>query len=164
MADRPDLPVSAFDFDLPEDLIALRPVRPRRSARMLHAEGGALVDRVMADLPTVLRAGDVLVFNDTRVLPVQLSGERRRDESVVAVSATLIERLDAGRWRAFAKPGRRLKPGDRIRFDDALSAELEAKNDNGTLDLAFDAQGPSLDTAIVRIGAMPLPPYIAHDS
>ena len=162
MMDRPDLPVAAFDFDLPEDLIALRPVRPRRAARMLHAEGGTLADRTMADLPDVLRPGDLLVFNDTRVLPVQLSGVRERDGNSVSVDATLIERLDAGRWRAFAKPGRRLKPGDQVTFGDTLSAEVQAKREDGTLDLAFDREGEALDSAIADIGAMPLPPYIAQ--
>ncbi len=162
MTDRPDLPVDAFDFDLPEDLIALRPVRPRRAARMLHAEGGTLTDRTMADLPAILRPGDLLVFNDTRVLPVQLSGARARDNSSVTIDATLIERLDAARWRAFARPGRRLKPGDRITFGDALSAEVQAKREDGTLDLAFDRVGAALDEAIALVGAMPLPPYIAQ--
>jgi len=162
MMDRPDLPVDAFDFDLPEDLIALRPVRPRRAARMLHAEGGAVADRTMADLPDVLRSGDLLVFNDTRVLPVQLSGARERDGNSVAIEATLVERLDTGRWRAFAKPGRRLKPGDQVTFGERLSAEVQAKREDGTLDLAFDREGVALDTAIATIGAMPLPPYIAQ--
>lgn len=162
MADQPDWPVSAFDFDLPEELIALRPVRPRRAARMLHVEGGVLADRNMTDLPDVLRPGDLLVFNDTRVLPVQLSGSRTRDENTVAVDATLIERLDASRWRAFAKPGRRLKRDDRIVFGDSLEARVESKGDDGTLDLAFGLAGPRLDTAIAQIGAMPLPPYIAQ--
>ncbi len=162
MMDRPDLPVAAFDFDLPEDLIALRPVRPRRAARMLHAEGGTLTDRTMADLPDVLRPGDLLVFNDTRVLPVQLSGSRIRDGNSVAIDATLIERLDAGRWRAFAKPGRRLKIGDTVTFGEALSAEVQSKREDGTLDLAFDKDGAGLDTEIAMIGVMPLPPYIAQ--
>lgn len=164
-ADRPDLPVSAFDFHLPEDLIALRPVRPRRSARMLHAEGGTLADRTMADLPGVLRPGDLLVFNDTRVLPVQLSGTRARDGNTVAIDATLIERRDAARWRAFAKPGRRLRTGETVRFGadaGAVEARVEAKNDDGTVDLVFGIGGAALDTAIARIGAMPLPPYIAQ--
>lgn len=156
------MPVDAFDFDLPEDLIALRPVQPKRAARMLHAEGGALTDRRMEDLPSVLRPGDVLVFNDTRVLPVQLSGTRMRAESVVAVSATLIERIDPARWRAFAKPGRRLKPGDRVDFSDGLAAQIEAKAEDGTLVFAFERVGPALDAAIAEIGAMPLPPYIAQ--
>lgn len=162
MADRPDLPVSAFDFDLPEDLIALRPVRPRRSAKMLHAENGVLADRHMADLPQVLRPGDVLVFNDTRVLPVQLSGIRHRDGHSVAIDATLIERLDGSRWRAFAKPGRRLKAGDAILFGDLLQAVVETKADDGTIVFAFAVAGAALDTAIAEIGAMPLPPYIAQ--
>ena len=162
MADRPDLPVSDFDFDLPEDLIALRPVRPRRAARMLHAECGRIADRGMADLPRVLRPGDMLVFNDTRVLPVQLAGRRERDGGAVAIDATLIERLDADAWRAFAKPGRRLKPGDRLVFGDTLEAEVRAKNDDGTLELAFARSGEALDAAIAGIGAMPLPPYIAR--
>jgi len=159
---RPDLPVSAFDFHLPEDLIALRPVRPRRSARMLHAEGGVLADRSMADLPVVLRPGDLLVFNDTRVLPVQLSGTRRRDGNDVAIDATLIERLNATRWRAFARPGRRLKVGESVRFAEDVVGRVEAKNEDGTLDLAFEQEGMALDAAIARIGSMPLPPYIAQ--
>jgi len=162
MAEQPDLPVSAFDFDLPDSLIALRPVRPRRSARMLHAEGGVLADRIMGDLPSVLRAGDVLVFNDTRVLPVQLSGRRERDGSIVAIEATLIERIDSACWRAFAKPGRRLKPGDRVEFGEDLAATIRTKNDDGTVEIEFALHDTALDDAIARIGAMPLPPYIAQ--
>ena len=158
---RPDLPVSDFDFDLPEESIALRPVRPRRAARMLHAENGAIADRSMADLPSVLREGDVLVFNDTRVLPVQLSGQRIRADSAVNVDATLIERIDAGTWRAFAKPGRRLKQGDTLVFSDALDAEIVSKGDDGTLILRFSIDGATLDETVASIGAMPLPPYIA---
>ncbi len=158
---RPDLPVDAFDFDLPDALIALRPVRPRRSARMLHVEGGAIADRSMADLPSVLREGDVLVFNDTRVLPVQLRGSRIRGDSVVQVDATLIERVAGDTWRAFAKPGKRLKPGDTVVFGDSVAAEVVSKGEDGTVVLRFALDGPTLDTAIAEIGAMPLPPYIA---
>ncbi len=128
---------------------------------MLYAEGGALADKTMADLPSVLREGDVLVFNDTRVLPVQLSGTRTRGDSTVNVEATLIERLDSGSWRAFAKPGRRLKLGDVILFGETLAAEIVSKGDDGTLALRFSVDGAVLDAEVAQIGAMPLPPYIA---
>src|SRR5579862_5520064 len=104
--------LSDFDFDLPEDRIALRPARPRDAARLLEVrpEGG-LEDRIVRDLPGLLRPGDALVFNDTRVIPARLKGIRRREDGVVAVEATLHQRLSPSRWTAFAKPGRRLREG-----------------------------------------------------
>lgn len=163
--------VGAFDFELPEELIALRPARPRDSARLLHmrAEGG-LDDRLVRDAPSLLRAGDLLVFNDTRVIPARLYGTRLREASSVAVEATLIRRLSPSRWSALAKPGKRLSVGDRIRFGEsadracllgALDAIIEAKGEEGEITLAFDLAGPMLDEAIAVAGAMPLPPYIA---
>lgn len=163
--------VDLFDFELPEELIALRPARPRESARLLHvpAQGG-FEDRIVRDAPALFRPGDLLVFNDTRVIPARLSGERTRDDSNVHVEATLIERTSASNWVALAKPGKRLREGDRIRFgtlDDcacllgALDATVQAKGEDGAITLAFDLAGPDLDAAIAAAGAMPLPPYIA---
>ncbi len=160
-----------FDFDLPEARIALRPASPRDSARLLVVgKDGALADRQVRDLPGLLRPGDALVFNDTRVLAARLRGLRRRDEGVVAVEATLHRRLGASRWSAFARPGRRLAVGDRIVFGEAhdracllgtLEATVADKGDGGEVTLAFDLAGPDLDIAVAACGAMPLPPYIA---
>ncbi len=163
--------VDLFDFELPEELIALRPARPRESARLLHVPAaGAFEDRLVSAAPGLFREGDVLVFNDTRVIPARLSGVRVRDESSVAVEATLLRRLSPSSWSALAKPGKRLREGDRIRFgtlDDracllgALDATVSAKGEDGEIRLAFDLAGPDLDAAIAATGAMPLPPYIA---
>jgi S-adenosylmethionine:tRNA ribosyltransferase-isomerase len=160
-----------FDFNLPEERIALRPASPRDSARLLVvADDGALADRRVSDLPGLLRAGDALVFNDTRVIPARLRGLRRRYDGVVAVEATLHRRLSPSRWSAFAKPGRRLAPGDRVVFGEAgdracllsaLEATVVEKGEGGEVTLAFDLAGPDLDFAIAASGAMPLPPYIA---
>lgn len=161
--------LSDFDFDLPDDRIALRPAEPRDSARLLllPPEGGTL-DRTVRDLPAFLRPGDILVFNDTRVIPARLNGVRVREDSVVAVEATLHRRLSPSRWTALMKPGKRLKPGDRIRFGDTenplqsgLDATVEAKGEDGEVTLGFDLSGPALDAAIAEHGMMPLPPYIA---
>ena len=163
--------LSDFDFDLPEDRIALRPAEPRDSARLLvlPPEGGML-DRTVRELPSFLKAGDLLVFNDTRVIPARLNGVRVREESVVAVEATLHRRLSPSRWTAFMKPGKRLKPGDRIRFGEtqdracllgALDATVADKGEDGEVTLSFDLMGPDLDLAIAERGMMPLPPYIA---
>jgi S-adenosylmethionine:tRNA ribosyltransferase-isomerase len=150
-----------FDFDLPERLIALRPTSPRDAARLLVAGGdGALLDATVADLPGLLRPGDALVFNDTRVLAARLTGLRRRDEDVARIEATLHQRVSADRWTAFARPGKRLKVGDRVDFA-GLGATVEGKGDGGEVTLVFDAGGDALDRAIARVGVMPLPPYIA---
>ena len=163
--------VSDFDFDLPEDRIALRPAEPRDSARMLAVrQPEGLEDRRVCDLPQILRAGDVLVVNDTRVIPARLQGVRERDGSVVAVEATLHRRLSASRWTAFMKPGKRLKEGDRVRFGErtdracllgALDATVRRKGEDGEVELGFDLSGPDLDAAVAERGHMPLPPYIA---
>jgi S-adenosylmethionine:tRNA ribosyltransferase-isomerase len=155
--------LSDFDFDLPEGLIATRPAKPRSSARLLHAESGVLSDRRVSDLPLILRPGDVLVLNDTKVIPARLVGERRRMSSQGEVSArievTLLEPAADG-WRALAKPLRKLKEGEVIRFGDQLSAEV-IDIAAGELRLRFDAEGDAFDAALAQVGAMPLPPYIA---
>ena len=164
--------LSDFDFELPPERIALRPASPRDAARLLVVRPGeALEDRVVADLPELLSPGDMLVFNDTRVIPARLSGVRTREGGQeVAVEATLHKRLDPSRWTAFLKPGKRLRPGDRLRFGaredgvcllGTLDATLEAKGEGGEATLAFDLSGPILDEAIRETGVMPLPPYIA---
>lgn len=164
-----------FDFDLPEDRIALRPVEPRDSARLLVVRDGALEDRIIRDLPDFLLPGDALVFNDTRVIPARLSGVRQRpgpegETLTVEVEATLHHRDAPDVWSAFMKPGKRIKVGDRIRFgpmtDGAcdlgrLDATVDAKAEDGLVVLRFDLSGPALDDAIRDVGVMPLPPYIA---
>jgi S-adenosylmethionine:tRNA ribosyltransferase-isomerase len=160
-----------FDFHLPEDRIALRPANPRDAARLLVvAPGRPFVDRSVRDLPDELRRGDVLVLNDTRVIPARLKGERIREGSRVAVEATLHRRLAGHVWTAFMKPGKRLQPGDRVSFGEAhdracflgaLDATVREKREDGEVTLAFDLAGPDLDAAIAERGAMPLPPYIA---
>ncbi len=155
--------LSDFDFDLPEHLIATRPARPRSSARLLLAEGGAIADRRVSDLPQILRAGDLLVLNDTRVIPARLTGTRTRQtgqgEAVARIEVTLLEPAADG-WQALAKPLRKLREGEVIRFGDALSAEV-TRIDEGGLRLRFDATGEAFDAALNTVGAMPLPPYIA---
>ncbi|HYA73689.1 MAG TPA: tRNA preQ1(34) S-adenosylmethionine ribosyltransferase-isomerase QueA [Roseiarcus sp.] len=164
--------VDLFDFDLPPERIALTPASPREAARMLVvAPDGALEDRLVGDLPDFLRPGDALVVNDTRVIAARLEGVRLRGESAAAIEATLIKRLDASRWRAFVRPAKKLRIGERIRFGQrsesaacllgALDAEVEEKGEAGEVTLAFAFHGAALDEAIERIGAPPLPPYIA---
>lgn len=160
-----------FDFDLPDDLIALRPANPRDAARMLLVQpGDPPADLHVFDLPDQLRAGDVLVLNDTRVIPARLKGRRLRGESSVAVEATLHRRLSPSRWTAFMRPGKRLAAGDRVAFGEtqdracllgALDATIVEKGEGGEVTLAFDLSGPDLDAAVAERGAMPLPPYIA---
>ncbi|MGH6734550.1 MAG: tRNA preQ1(34) S-adenosylmethionine ribosyltransferase-isomerase QueA [Methyloceanibacter sp.] len=161
-----------FDYHLPEELIALRPVSPRDAARLLVVEPNAaepLSDRMIGDLPELLSPGDALVFNDTKVIPAELAGTRERDGASAHVSVTLTDRIDANRWHALARPAKRLKPGDRIVFGEggdvcllgSLTATVEARGREGEVTLAFDFSDASLDQAIHRLGAMPLPPYIA---
>jgi len=149
--------VDLFDFDLPVERIALRPVRPRDAARMLVAQGDApLVDRQVRDLPSLLRAGDVLVFNDTRVIPAQLEG--RRGEA--RIGATLHKRIDLRRWQAFVRNAKRLRQGDLIAFPAGVSAVAEARHEDGSWTLAFEGEEP-VELLLERAGSMPLPPYIA---
>ena len=166
--------VDAFDFDLPQDLIALRPAVPRDSARLLvvRPDDGApaFKDRRVLDLPGLLRAGDILVFNDTRVIPARLVGRRvGRGETAPRVEATLHKRETESRWLAFARPARKLAVGDRLRFGGSgnaclvgsLEASVAAKGENGEVALEFDLAGAALDEAIAVVGILPLPPYIA---
>ncbi len=166
--------VDLFDFELPEDRIALRPAEPRDSARLLAVDpAGApeLDDRIVRDLPRMLRSGDVLVVNDTRVIPARLDGVRVRGDAVARIEATLHKREGEDRWRAFVRPAKKLKVGERIRFGEAsesmacllgsLDAEVLDKGDGGEVLLGFAFTGPALDDAIMRLGHMPLPPYIA---
>ena len=163
--------LSDFDFELPDDHIALRPVAPRDSARMLRVTPGQpLADLRVSDLPDQLRAGDVLVLNDTRVIPARLKGRRVRGDSVVSVEATLHKRVNSSTWSAFMRPGKRLAVGDRVSFGafedracllSSLDATVKEKGEGGEVTLGFDLAGPYLDAAITERGAMPLPPYIA---
>jgi len=161
-----------FDFDLPPERIALRPTHPRDAARMLVVRPGArpeLQDALVRDLPDMLRRGDQLVVNDTKVIPARLGGRRLGRASEPKIAATLIKRLDGARWRALVRPAKKLAPGDLIRFGEEgevcflgqLDATVEAKGENGEVTLAFAFHGAVLDQAIAERGAMPLPPYIA---
>ncbi len=154
--------VDDFDFELPEELIALRPARPRDSARMLVVgpAPGHLCDEGVRDLPAHLRAGDVLVFNDTRVIPARLFGIRRRGEAEAKIEALLHKREDGARWLAFVRPAKRLKEGERVEFAEGLSAEVERRGEGGEVLFHFSASGAELDVAILSAGEMPLPPYI----
>jgi S-adenosylmethionine:tRNA ribosyltransferase-isomerase len=161
--------VSLFDYPLPPDRIALEPATPRESARMLVVTpDGALADRHIADFPSYLRPGDAVVVNDTRVIAARLDGVRVRGDAEAHIEATLIKRVDASRWRALARPAKKLKVGERVRFGGAsesavgaLDAEVEAKGDAGEVLLTFALSGAALDEAIDRLGRPPLPPYIA---
>jgi S-adenosylmethionine:tRNA ribosyltransferase-isomerase len=157
------LNVDLFDFDLPDSAIALRPTEPRDAARLLVVRPGApLEDRVFRDLADLLEPGDALVFNDTKVIPAELHGLRRRGEAVANIAFTLHLRAAPDRWRAFARPGKRLKVGDTVSFGDGLlSADVTEKGDDGQVTLVFDRAGPALDQAIMTVGTMPLPPYIS---
>jgi S-adenosylmethionine:tRNA ribosyltransferase-isomerase len=159
-----------FDFDLPEDRIALRPASPRDAARMLVVRPDQPpVDSVVRELPQFLSAGDQIVVNDTRVIPAQLTGRRVGRGVEVQIDATLIKRIDGSRWQALVKPARKLEVGDAIRFGNEgrvcllgnLDAQVEEKGDAGEVTLAFAFHGPVLDQAIADVGAPPLPPYIA---
>lgn len=162
--------VDLFDFDLPEDRIALRPAEPRDAARLLVSRPGeGPADAIFRDLPDLLSPGDVLVFNDTKVIPAQLKGVRHRGEAVAHVDATLHMRMSPDSWLAFAKPGKRLAVGDRIQFGHdsnvcllgSLDATVAEKRDSGEVLLNFDLSGASLDEALQAVGHIPLPPYIA---
>lgn len=156
--------LSDFDFDLPEALIATRPAQPRTSARMLVAQGSDIRDLSVSDLPDVLRAGDRLVLNDTKVIPARLFGQRHRDSAQGAVSAkievTLLEPRPDANWMALVKPLKKLNIGENVVFSDDLRATLVEKVD-GTAVLQFNLTGDDFDAALTQAGAMPLPPYIA---
>src|SRR6266851_6249157 len=161
-----------FDFELPPERIALRPAAPRDAARLLLVRPGVAPEfehRRVGDLPDLLRPGDALVVNDTKVIPARLFGRRiGRGAIEPGIEATLHQRLDCSRWRAFVKPAKRLSLGDVVRFGDEgkvcflgqLDAKVEAKGEGGEITLAFTFHGPVLDQAVDERGAMPLPPYI----
>ena len=162
--------VEEFDFELPDELIALRPAKPRDAARMLVVRPGeTLADRNVFDLADLLQPGDALVFNDTKVIPAQLEGVRIRGGSTAGVGLTLHMRLDGSRWKAFARGAKKLAVGDRLRFGHAntsclvgaLDGTVEAKGEAGEVTIAFDLSGPALDEALHAVGHVPLPPYIA---
>lgn len=165
--------VDQFDFELPEDRIALRPLEPRDTARLLGVvpgDPGQFTDGLVSDLPGLLKPGDCLVFNDTRVIPARLTGVRHRDGATGAqIEITLHQRLDDNRWLAFGRPAKRMKPGDRLRFGTGrqacmsgeLDADIEARGEGGEVTLSFALSGSVLDDAIAEFGHMPLPPYIA---
>ncbi|MBL4720770.1 MAG: tRNA preQ1(34) S-adenosylmethionine ribosyltransferase-isomerase QueA [Alphaproteobacteria bacterium] len=153
MAD--DLSIDQFDFELPKARIAQHPCTPRDAARLLVI-GNELSDRHISDLPEILKPGDLLVVNDTKVIPVRLRGKR----DAVAIEATLHKDLGEGRWRAFAKPGRRLHVGDRVDFADGFFATVDAKPPEGDVILRFAMKPEDLYAALATHGSMPLPPYI----
>ena len=148
--------VDLFDFDLPAELIALRPAKPRDSARLLLVGGQEISDRSVLDLPSLLRPGDTLVFNDTRVIPAQLEG-RRGD---ARIGATLHKREGIREWWAFVRNAKRLRIGDTIEFGGGVSASASERNDEGAVLLHFDGEEP-VELLLDRAGRMPLPPYIA---
>jgi S-adenosylmethionine:tRNA ribosyltransferase-isomerase len=161
-----------FDFDLPPERVALRPIVPRDAARLMVVRPNGtpeLEDKGVRDLPDLLNPGDALVVNDTRVLPARLSGRRIGRDTEPKIEATLTERLDGSRWRAFVRPAKKLASGDVVRFGEKgkvcflgqLDATVDAKGEGGEVTLSFAFHGPVLDQAIAERGDMPLPPYIA---
>ena len=161
-----------FDFELPPERIALRPAEPRDNARLLVVRPAGvpeLDDRTVADLPALLAPGDQVVVNDTKVIAASLTGRRVSRTGEPKIEATLIKRIDGSRWRALAKPARKLAVGDIVRFGDEgkvcflneLDATIEEKGEGGEITLSFAFHGPVLDQAIAERGEMPLPPYIA---
>jgi S-adenosylmethionine:tRNA ribosyltransferase-isomerase len=148
--------VDLFDFDLPQDRIALRPVRPRDSARLLAVRGAEISDHTVLDLPGLLEPGDVLVFNDTKVIPAQLEGRR----GAASIGATLHKREGPREWRAFLRNARRVRSGDTIDFGEGVTVGVIEKCDDGSALLRFEGEEP-VEMLIERTGRMPLPPYIA---
>ena len=157
--------LSDFDFDLPENLIATRPVAPRSAARLLWCEGENTFDRQVSDLVDILRPGDRLVLNETKVIPARLFGTRHRPEAVggsgkAAIEVTLLSFTPQAQWNALVRPLRKVSIGERIEFGSGLIAILVDKFD-GQAVLSFNLVGEDFDTALAKIGKMPLPPYIA---
>lgn len=151
--------LSDFDFDLPEGLIATRPARPRSSARLLLAKGDKISDHHVRDLVEIFQPGDVLVLNNTKVIPARLFGRRRRGEAEARIEITLLEATPKG-WRALAKPLRKVLVGEEIVFSDQLSAQVLNRSETD-LELGFNLTGEDFDAALAEAGQMPLPPYIA---
>ena len=152
--------VDLFDFALPPERVALRPASPRDDARLLVVDGESRRDRCVRDLPGELRAGDILVFNDTRVIPAQLEGRREGAGSGAAIGATLHKREGPRRWRAFVRNGRRLHEGDTIDFGSDVAARAQDRAEDGSWALDFAGDEP-VELLLERAGRMPLPPYIA---
>ncbi len=162
--------VDQFDFDLPDENIALRPAVPRDASRLLVVKSGAeLRDDIFSNLTDYLQPGDALVFNDTRVIPAQFEGIREREGNIARISVTLHQRLSGNVWAAFAKGAKKLKTGEKVSLGvqngvclaGVLDARVSAKGDGGEVELTFDLSGPVLDEAMMANGLMPLPPYIA---
>jgi S-adenosylmethionine:tRNA ribosyltransferase-isomerase len=162
--------VDLFDFDLPQDLIAQKPASPRDAARLLEVRPDGLADRCVRDLPGLLNPGDILVVNDTRVIPARLTGKRGdaarpgRPEGGAKIEVTLHKWDADGTWRAFARPARKLSPRDHIVFAPGFSADVVDKLDMGEVVLRFNKAGPDLKDALEQFGVMPLPPYIKRDA
>ena len=161
--------VDDFNFELPEELIALRPAVPRDAARLLVCDRHGLADKIVTDLPSVLRAGDVLVFNDTRTIPAALKALRPARQTGgadttrdIPADINLHQRIGPEIWKAFGRPAKRLAIGEALHFAGNLVAIIEAKGEGGDMTLRFDRGGPALDQAIAQAGVMPLPPYIAR--
>lgn len=148
--------VDKFDFELPRELIAARPAVPRDSSRLLEIGAEGLIDRRFSDLPSLLGPGDMLVFNDTRVIPARLAGWR----GDVRVEATLHKAIDEFRWDAFARPARKLRLGDHLTFGEDFEAEVIGKGEGGEIRLQFSTHGEAMATALRRHGTAPLPPYV----
>jgi S-adenosylmethionine:tRNA ribosyltransferase-isomerase len=158
--------VDLFDFDLPDERIALTPVRPRDAARLLVVGPGAgLADRHVSALPDLLRPGDALVLNDTKVIPAELHGLRHRGDTSARIRLNLFRRTDPATWQALARPAKRLAEGDVLNFGGqeslSLAGRVAAKGPSGEVTVTFDRAGAALDEAINAIGEVPLPPYIA---
>lgn len=159
--------VSAFDFHLPEESIALRPANPRDSAKLLQVSGqGAFTDHIVKDLPSLLRRGDVLVLNETKVLRAALKATRparaHGGGGDVIIDVNLHTALSENEWRAFVRPAKRLRDGDEVYFSESLSASVFEKQDGGDVGLRFNLSGQELSKAIEATGQPPLPPYIAR--
>ncbi|MEN9011518.1 MAG: tRNA preQ1(34) S-adenosylmethionine ribosyltransferase-isomerase QueA [Yoonia sp.] len=156
--------LSDFDFDLPEQLIAVRPAKPRSSAKLLVGRGNTIADHHVSDLIDILQAGDVLVLNDTKVIPARLFGLRHRDGefgmTASKMDVTLLDPRADGTWSAMIKPLRKVQDGEVIVFSDELSATVLGRAD-GQAQLQFNLTGDDFDAALNAVGAMPLPPYIA---
>jgi S-adenosylmethionine:tRNA ribosyltransferase-isomerase len=155
VTDRP-IPIEAFDFDLPRELIASRPARPRDTARLLHVSAATLTDHIVRELPLLLRPGDLLVLNDTKVIPARLAGKR----GAATIEFTLHRQESDDCWRAFAKPARKLNLGDRVDFTADFACRIVDRRRDGEVTLRFDRAGQGLLDALERHGAAPLPPYI----
>ncbi len=151
-----------FDFELPEELIAQVPISPRDQARLLRVDS-ALSDHIVRELPDLLQPGDLLVTNNTRVIPARLLGLRPNDQGGGArIEVTLHQDRGDGDWRVFAKPAKKLKTGDAIRFADDLAGEVLGKEPDGQVLLRFNCSGAALEKALEEQGIMPLPPYISR--